>query len=343
MLLGQTRKCATNMVRVCFFVDRHVSSWERFLSQSQWDLTAVRQGLVSLIQQKLGNRLWSCGAYLAWVDTTLIAKVKGQMLGVQKWHDHSGNPDWGTHLVGHHGALAGLFGITEMFKKWTPLSFSLLAQLIPGHSNPFGWVEGQEPGIEAMTFWDAVCPLVSQLFQMLGTGPMRVVADAYFCKAPFINRMLSIPVQVITRRRKNAVGWDDPIEEPSLAEGKKKRGRKPTQPKKGKAWKIATLVNHFPLEKGTVFIYGKLYTLQVVLRELWIRDVTGQKVRVVGIKTRHDPILLLSTDVSLCWEEIIQIYALRFTWKSVFGIPSSTSGWGIISVGDFLPCIDLWG
>jgi hypothetical protein len=30
MLLGQTRKCVTNLARVCFFVDRHISSWERF-------------------------------------------------------------------------------------------------------------------------------------------------------------------------------------------------------------------------------------------------------------------------------------------------------------------------
>ena len=37
LLLGESRKCVTNIAKACFFVDRHVSSWERFLSQYQWD------------------------------------------------------------------------------------------------------------------------------------------------------------------------------------------------------------------------------------------------------------------------------------------------------------------
>jgi hypothetical protein len=87
LLLGETRKCVTNIARVCFFVERHVSSWERFLSQSQWDLPAVQQRLVTLLRERLGDQLLVAGVYLAWVDTTLIAKVKGRMPGVQPWHD----------------------------------------------------------------------------------------------------------------------------------------------------------------------------------------------------------------------------------------------------------------
>ncbi len=98
LLLGETRKCVTNMAGVCFFVNRHVSSWERFLSQYQWDINDVRLRLVTLLKQQLQDKLLVYGAYLAWVDTTLVAKVKGNMPGVQKWHDHSGNPDRGTHL-----------------------------------------------------------------------------------------------------------------------------------------------------------------------------------------------------------------------------------------------------
>ncbi|OQA18390.1 MAG: hypothetical protein BWY64_01524 [bacterium ADurb.Bin363] len=37
MLLGETRKCVTNISPVCFFVDRHILSWERFLSSHHWD------------------------------------------------------------------------------------------------------------------------------------------------------------------------------------------------------------------------------------------------------------------------------------------------------------------
>lgn len=99
MLLGQSRKCVTNVARVCFFLNRHISNWERFLSQTQWDMGQIQRRLISPIREKMGEKLLVHGAYLGWVDTTLIPKVQGKMPGVQKWHDHSGNPDRGTHLV----------------------------------------------------------------------------------------------------------------------------------------------------------------------------------------------------------------------------------------------------
>ncbi len=82
LLLGGTRKCVTNIARACFFVDRNVSSWERFLSQYQWNINDVRQRLVTMLKEKLQGKLLVYGAHLAWVDTTLIAKVKGKMPGV---------------------------------------------------------------------------------------------------------------------------------------------------------------------------------------------------------------------------------------------------------------------
>ena len=221
MLLGQTRKCVTNVVRVCFFLNRHISRWERFLSHAQWDMGKIQRLLVSLLREQMKEHLLVCGAYLAWVDTTLIAKVKGKMPGVQKWHDHSGNADRGTHLIGHHWALVGLMGSVMLADKLTPLCWPLLANLIPGHLNPFGFIVNSKGIAQAMTFWDAVCPLIAQLHQWLDKRPLRVVADAYFCKASFINWMRKLGINVITRMRKDAVGWDDPEPELPLPNGKK--------------------------------------------------------------------------------------------------------------------------
>jgi hypothetical protein len=313
LLLGETRKCVTNIARVCFFVERHVSSWERFLSQAQWDLPAVQQRLVTLLRERLGDQLLVAGAYLAWVDTTLVSKVKGRMPGVQCWHDHSGNPNRGTHLVGHHWALAGLLGVTWLAATWTPLCWPLLATLIPGQAAPFGFVVSPDGVARAMTFWDAVCPLIAQLQQFLAAAPLRVVADAYFCKAPFLNwlLLLPVPVQVITRMRWDAVGWDDPAPEPPCPPGQKPKGRPRTKPRQGRKWKLAQLLTACPMVSVTVVLYGHLHTLQIVTRDVWIREVTVQKVRVVVIKTKGQPILLLSTDLTLCPELILQVYALR--------------------------------
>ena len=313
MLLGQTRKCVTNVARVCFFLNRHIGSWERFLSHAQWDMGQIQRCLISLIREKMKEHLLVCGAYLAWVDTTLIAKVKGKMPGVQKWHDHSGNADRGSHLIGHHWALVGLMGAILLADKWTTLCWPLLANLIPGQLSPFGFIVGSEGIARAMTFWDAVCPLIAQLHQWLGNQPLRVVADAYFCKASFINWMLKQGINVITRMRKDAVGWDDPESEPPLPNGKKKRGRKSIKPRKGKKWKIAQLLQFLPLQSASVNVYGQCHTLRFVIYDLWITDVTLQKVRVVVIETLTTPLILLSTDLTLSAQQIIEIYGMRFS------------------------------
>lgn len=312
MLLGHARKCVTNVARVCFFVDRHLTSWERFLSQYQWDITRCQGRLVSLVQETLGDQVLVGGAYLAWVDTTLVAKVKGKMRGVQRWHDHSGNPDRGEALVGHHWALAGLVCSTMVAGQMATLCWPFLARLISGHADPLGFVVNAEGVAQVMTFWDAVCPLLAHLQSMLGHMPMRVVADAYFAKAPFLNWMLSLQIHVITRMRHDAVGWDDPLPEPPLPPGTKRRGRPRTTPKPGKQWTLATFLDVLPSDTIRVTLYGKWETLMVVTRDLWIRGVESQKVRVVVVKTRGDPVILLSTDLSLPPVAIVESYGLRF-------------------------------
>jgi len=329
LLLGETRKCVTNIARACFFVSRHVSSWERFLSQYQWDITEVRQRLVTLLKEQLQDKLLVYGAHLAWVDTTLLAKVKGNMPGVQKWHDHSGNPDRGEHLIGHHWALVGLLGAAFITAEWTSMCFPILANLISGNTNPVGFVVDANGAARAMNFWDAVCPLIAQISIMLEHAPMRVVADAYFAKAPFINWMLGISVHVITRMRKDAVGWDDPEPEPPLPHGKKKMGRPRNKPRKGKEWKLAELLKSYPTECVTVFIYGKFRTFHMVTRDVWIRDVI-QKVRVVVIQTTGEHIILLSTDLTLTARQIIILYSMRFAAE--LGIRDAKQHFGL---GDY--------
>jgi hypothetical protein len=298
-MLGTTRKCMTNIARSCVFVERHLASWERFLAEAQWDLRGVSQTLASWLVQQLGARMDLWDALLAAVDTTLIPKVQGKMPGVQKWHDHSGNPARGESLVGHHWALIGLVS------AWGTgyLCWPLLARLLPGQLNPLGFVAGRD-GVRRLDFWAVVVALVRELQQYVGTRPLRVVADAYFSKAAFLNPLGAEGITVISRLRKDAVGWDDPL--PVV--GKRQRGR---PRKKGQAWKLAHLLRMEPVTQFTVVIYSKVECLQVGWRDVWLRDVTG-KVRVVAIATKHEPILLVSTDVSLPPTVIIQLYAARF-------------------------------
>lgn len=327
-LLGDTRKCVTRIARVCFFVNRPRSSWARFLSQAPWTLPLVQQRRVTLLRAQWGDHLLSGGASLAWGDTFLVANVHGKLLGVQTWHDPRGNPDRGPPLVGHRWALAGLLGATDGHRKWTPLGVPVLAALISGPTNSLGGVVPPEGVARAMMCWDAVSPLIAHLVPLLGTPPLRVVAAASFSHAPCLNARLALSVQVITRLRKDARGWDDPL--PDLpgpgATGPRKRGRPATTPRKGTPWKLASLRSHFPVESVTGLIDGKGHTWRIVTRDLWRRDVL-QKVRLVVIKTTGTPLLVLSTDVSGAPEDIIQISARRFSLDT--GIREATQHVGL--------------
>jgi DDE superfamily endonuclease len=253
-MLGTTRKWMTNIARSCVFVERHLANWERFLSGAQWDLRAVSQPLVTQLLPPLGSSLCLWDARLAAVDTTLIPNERGQMPGVQKWHDHRGNPARGESLVSSWGT--------------GDLCWPVLARLVPGQLNPLGFVAAPD-GVQRLVFWWVVVALVRELQPWVGERPLRVVADAYFRKASFLNPSVAAGITVISRLRKDAVGGDHP----APVVGKRPRGR---PRKQGRIWKRARLLVVEPVTELTVVIYGQEERVCVVWREVWRRDLTSK-------------------------------------------------------------------
>ncbi len=58
-------------------------------------------------------------------------------------------------------------------------------------------------------------------------------------------------------------------------------------------WVDRHLLDHLPAELVTVHLYGKLFTVKAVCREVWLRDISQKVVVVEGLK---EPILLVSGD-----------------------------------------------
>ena len=297
-MVVEGRKCMTRLARCAFFHQRDLSSWERFLAEHRWSVTAVTARLTQLVVQRLGERLRVHGAYLLGKDTTLIAKTSKRMVGVQKWKDHSDNADRGAYLVGHHWNLVGL--ISPYGTRW--LCWPLVLRLVPGLKGARQWMVGD--AVEPMTFWDAAIAAIVEVTQQLGDAAARVVVDAYYSKAPFLNGLLGRGIHVISRLRKDAVAWDDP--EPSPPG---KRGRKPRY---GPKWTLASLLKVEVPVQERLMLYGKLTDVVFVVRDVWLRDV-AQKVRVVVIEGAKEPIILVCTDLSLSALQIIDIYGARFS------------------------------
>jgi len=298
LMVVEGRKCLTRLARCAFFHQRDLSSWERFLAGYRWSLTAVTERLVRLVVERLGEQLKVHGAYLVGTDTTLVAKTAKRMLGVQKWKDHSDNADRGASLVGHHWNLVGL--ISRWDTRW--LCWPLVMRLVPGLKGARQWIVGDT--VEPMSFWDAAIAAVLEVTRCLGEASVRVVADAYYSKAPFVNGLLARGIDVISRLRKDAVGWDDPEPQPPS-----KRGRKPRY---GRKWPLATLLTAETPIRERLTLYGKVTDVVFVVRDVWLREV-AQKVRVVVLEGAKEPILLVSTDLALSALQIIEIYGARFS------------------------------
>ena len=173
LMVVEGRKCLTRLARCAFFHQRDLSSWERFLAEYRWSLTAVTERLVRLVVARLGEQLHVHGAYLVGTDTTLVAKTAKRMLGVQKWKDHSDNADRGAYLVGHHWNLVGL--LSPWGTRW--LCWPLVRRLVPGRKGARQWIVGDT--ITPMNFWDAAIAAILEGTRGLREASVRGVADAY--------------------------------------------------------------------------------------------------------------------------------------------------------------------
>jgi len=298
LMVVEGRKCMTRLARCAFFHQRDLSSWERFLAVSRWSLTAITERLVTLVVAKLGAQLQVHGAYLVGTDTTLVAKTAKKMLGVQTWKDHSDNADRGSYLVGHHWNLVGL--LSPLGMRW--LCWPLVMRLVPGLKGARQWIVGDTAAL--MSFWDAALAAILEVPRCLGEASVRVVADAYYAKAPFLNGLRTHTIHVISRLRKDAVGWDDPKPQPPGTRGRK--------PRYGRKWTLAGLLSAQPPTRERLTLYGKLTRVVFVVRDVWLRDV-AQKVRVVVLEGAKEPIILVSTDLTLSALQIIAIYGARFS------------------------------
>jgi hypothetical protein len=152
-----------------------------------------------------------------------------------------------------------------------------------------------------MNIWETALAMISQAAGMLTGAPLCVVMDAYFAKACMFNPLIERGVTLLTRLRHDAVGWDDPQ---YCGHGR--------PPERGKKVKLARLWKTEPHETVTAHLYGKLGEVSVVVRDVWLRDVSD-KVRVVVVEGVQRPVLLACTDLSMTASQILELYAARFS------------------------------
>ena len=299
LMVVEGRKCLTRLARCAFFHQRDLSSWERFLAEHRWSLTAVTERLVTLVVATARGTAPGARGLPCWAQTPpWWPRPPSGCWASKSGKTTATTPTVARYLVGHHWNLVGLISPWE--SRW--LCWPLVMRLVPGLQGARQWIVGDT--VETMSFWDAAIAAILEVTRCLGEASVRVVADAYYSKAPFLNGLLARGIDVISRLRKDAVGWDDPAPRPPG-----KRGRKPRY---GRKWTLASLLTAETPTRDRLTLYGKLTEVVFVVRDVWLRDV-AQKVRVVVLEGAKEPVLLVSTDLTLSALQIIEIYGARFS------------------------------
>ena len=307
------RKCLTRLASSCPLFRRHVSGWSRFFSEGPWNLRTVRSRVYRFLISHLTGEVFYKGYLVAALDTTLMVSFGRKMLGVQRWHDHSGNADRGGYIIGHHWGLIGL--LLHRVNGW--ICLPLIARLFTGQKSPSWISEGGQ--IRAANFWDHSLGLCRELCETV-CWPLIVIADAYFSKEAFINGMNSMRTILISRLRDDAVGWMPRIPCSSTRRG---RGRPRNSREKVQ---LATFLKTMPVQTASIRIYGAMRLVEYVSAEVYLRHVAFP-VKVVVVKTSRKPLVLFSTSTLLRAEDIVELYGARFAIEGCIRDLKSEMGW----------------
>ena len=307
------RRCLTRMASACPLFQRHVSGWSRFFSQSPWNLRSLRTKVYHLLVTHLAGDVFYKGFLVAALDTTLMVSFGRKMLGVQRWHDHSGNADRGGYMIGHHWGLIGI--LLRRVNGWVCLP--LIARLFTGQKSPSWISDGAQ--IRTANFWDHALGLCRELCQTV-CWPLIVIADAYFSKEAFINGMNLMRTILISRLRDDAVGWM-----PSGPGMCVKRGRGRPRNNREKI-QLAKLLKTLPMQTASLCLYGATRLVQYVSTEVYLRHVAFP-VKVVVVNTSRKPLIFFSTSTLLRPEDIIELYGARFAIEGCIRNLKSEMGW----------------
>lgn len=306
LLLCSGRKCMKRVTSVCWFIDRKLSSWERFLAEHHWSLQSLSELWFKLLLSRLRLMGFSLSKLIFVLDTTLITKVKGKMIGVQKWTAHPGDDGAEKQIIGHHWAILGL--VVPLVNRY--LCFGLLSRLITGKRTSSHFIVTPQGQCRQATFWDPIHAMLWQTLDLTDCS-ITLLCDAYFSKIGFLspivfhNAFSSNQITVITRMRHDAVCFD-------LCPPSRKGNRGPI-PKNPKPFKIRDLLHTEETQHWEVCVYGEKTQLQGVEVVRKIRDLE-KLVKLVVIHTETSrPLILMSLDIHRSAIEIITSYSARFS------------------------------
>ncbi len=278
-------------------LDRHFTSYYRFLREGAWSLVAVRQQLFRLCWARcltMGDRL-----FLA-LDDTVCAKGGRRFTGLG-WHHDPMNRQHPRRLS-HGHCWVCLAALAEQDRgHWVALFLGAALYV-------------QEKACQQGQRFATKLALAAGLLLELGPPPgvsVYAVVDGAYARRDFVQPVRAAGRHVISRLRKDTVFYDLP---PARRKGAKGRPRKYGAKQAARDWAAG--------ERGwqaiTLRLYGREATVQLKTRVVLQRTL-GVKIRLVAVRWRKRPLVFLfSTDPTLAPAAIVRAYCARFAIETGF-------------------------
>jgi hypothetical protein len=278
-------------------LQRHFTSYYRFLREGAWSLAAVRQQLWALCWERclaVGGRL-----FLA-LDDTVCAKWGRRFAGLG-WHHDPMNRQHPRRLS-HGHCWVCLAALAEPSRgHWVAL-FLGAALYVQEKACP----QGQR--------FATKLALAAGLLLELGPPPgvnVYAVVDGAYARRDFVQPVRAAGRHVISRLRRDTVFYDLP---PARRKGAKGRPRKYGAKQAAQAWAAG--------ERGwqalTLRLYGREATVQLKTRVV-LQRALGVKIRLVAVRWGKRPLVFLfATDPTLAPAVIVRAYCARFAIETGF-------------------------
>lgn len=270
----------------------HWNSYYKWLQEGRWSWLALARQFVRLLLSVFKADV----VHLA-IDDTLTLRASKKAPGSQIHHQHGNKPNLAKFVRGQCWVSLAMIAKRSCS---TAIALPILSRLMPSAGNTGKLVSANT--------------LIRSVYQLFEGIKVRVLVDSWYMRRSFIDSVLKRNFDVIGQVRIDTRLYDEPPKRSGKRGRPRKYGEKYT-PKR---------IAHLKRTEATLFLYGKVRKVRWRSKLVKARFLGGRLVRAVWSELENDKgkwksaCLLLSTDTTLTPEQVIEIYAERWSIESMF-------------------------
>ncbi len=274
-------------------MSRHWNSYYKWLENGRWSWLALARQFARLTRDTVKEDV----VHLA-IDDTLTLRASKKAPGSKIHHQHGNKPNLAQYVQGQ--CWVSLAWVVKRKDKGN-VALPILSRLIPSTSNTGKLI--------------AANTLIRAVHQLFKGMKVRVLVDSWYMRRLFINSMQQRGFDVVGQVRIDTRLYDVPVTKKAGQRGRPRKYGDKYTPKR---------IAHLKRTEVTLPLYGKKQDVRYRSKILKARFLDGRLVRVVWCELKSDKgewkkaSLLLSTDITLTAEQVIESYGERWAIESMF-------------------------